>query len=110
MTSNQPPGGVRRPARKTEESEALTDRPTKPKKPKKKMQSIYFDQDIIDRARAAATHLSAYVPESGIRSLSDIVNPATEALVAQLEREYNGGKPFPPVARMSSGAPRGPRS
>ncbi|MFD0201327.1 MULTISPECIES: hypothetical protein [Saccharothrix] len=67
--------------------------------------TVNFDQDVLERARAAATYLAAYEAEAGVRSLADIVNPAVEAYVAELERRYNGGAAFRPVFRMPPGRP-----
>ncbi|MEV0681097.1 hypothetical protein AB0I60_31725 [Actinosynnema sp. NPDC050436] len=67
--------------------------------------TVNFDQDVLERARAAATYLAAYVPAAGVRSLADIVNPAVAAYVAELERRFNGGEAFRPVHRMPPGRP-----
>ena len=67
--------------------------------------TVNFDREILDRARAAATYLARNEPDAGIRSLADIVNPAVEALVAELETRFNGGLPFTPVFRMPAGRP-----
>ncbi|WP_433268809.1 hypothetical protein ACQPZF_05185 [Actinosynnema sp. CS-041913] len=67
--------------------------------------TVNFDQDVLERARAAATYLAAYEPAAEVRSLADIVNPAVEAYVAELERRYNGGEAFRPVHRMPPGRP-----
>ena len=67
--------------------------------------TINFDNTVLERARAAATWLAEAEPSAGIRSLVDIVNPAVDAYVTELEREYNEGKPFPTVLRMPSGRP-----
>ncbi|WP_447005800.1 ParB family protein [Saccharothrix isguenensis] len=67
--------------------------------------TVNFDQDVLERARAAATYLAAYEAEAGVRSLADIVNPAVEAYVADLERRYNDGEAFRPVFRMPPGRP-----
>jgi hypothetical protein len=67
--------------------------------------TVNFDREILDRARAAATYLARNEPEAGIRSLADIVNPAVEALVAELEHKFNDGLPFTPVFRMPAGRP-----
>lgn len=64
-----------------------------------------FDRDLLDRARAAATHLSAFEPHAGVRSLADIVNPAVEELVSELEIRYNDGHRFRAVSRMPIGRP-----
>ena len=45
--------------------------------------------------------------EAGVRSLADIVNPAVEAYVTELERRYNGGAAFRPESsrpRCGSGS------
>ncbi len=70
--------------------------------------TVNFDREILDRARAAATYLARNEPDAGIRSLADIVNPAVEALVAELERRFNNGLPFQPVFRMPAGRPGRP--
>ncbi|MBP2341016.1 hypothetical protein [Saccharothrix coeruleofusca] len=67
--------------------------------------TVNFDQEVLERARAAATHLAAYEPAAGVRSLADIVNPAVAAYVAELEREFNRGEAFRPVHRMPPGRP-----
>ncbi|MBM7811316.1 hypothetical protein [Saccharothrix algeriensis] len=67
--------------------------------------TVNFDREVLERARAAATYLAAYVPAATVRSLADIVNPAVEAYVAELERRYNGGEAFRPVHRMPPGRP-----
>jgi hypothetical protein len=67
--------------------------------------TVNFDREILDRARAAATYLAANEPDAGIRSLADIVNPAVEALVEELEQRFNDGVPFTPVFRMPAGRP-----
>lgn len=67
--------------------------------------TINFDNSVLERARAAATWLAEAEPAAGIRSLVDIVNPAVEAYVTELERRYNEGKPFPTVLKMPSGRP-----
>jgi hypothetical protein len=65
--------------------------------------TVNFDREILDRARAAATYLARNEPESGIRSLADIVNPAVAERVAELEAKFNEGLPFQPVSRMAPG-------
>jgi hypothetical protein len=62
--------------------------------------TVNFDRETLDRARAAATYLARNEPESGIRSLADIVNPAVADRVAELEARFNQGLPFQPVYRM----------
>ncbi|HEX5404310.1 MAG TPA: hypothetical protein VFX16_18630 [Pseudonocardiaceae bacterium] len=65
--------------------------------------TVNFDREILDRARAAATYLARNEPESGIRSLADIVNPAVAERVVELEARFNNGLPFQPVLRMPAG-------
>ncbi|MEU5693770.1 hypothetical protein [Actinosynnema sp. NPDC020468] len=67
--------------------------------------TVNFDQEVLERARAAATYLAAYEADAGVRSLADIVNPAVAAYVEELERRYNGGEAFRPVVRMPPGRP-----
>ena len=67
--------------------------------------TINFDSEVLERARAAATFLAAYEPLSGVRSLADIVNPAVEEYVVELEKRFNDGLPFRPVHRMPPGRP-----
>jgi hypothetical protein len=68
--------------------------------------TVNFDQEVLDRARAAAAHLAAHAPEAGVRSLADIVNPAVAERVAELEERFNSGQPFDPVFRLPAGRPR----
>jgi hypothetical protein len=69
--------------------------------------SLYMDEALLERLRAAATYLSAYKEDAGIRSLSDIVEPGAWAQVVELEKKYNKGKPFPPVTgKRQGGRPR----
>ena len=72
----------------------------------RKPRSVYIDEAILDRARAATVYLSSYVPESNIGSLSDMVEPGLLAEVKKLEKKYNNGEPFPPVSKMPTGRPR----
>jgi hypothetical protein len=67
--------------------------------------TINFDSEVLERARAAATYLAAYEPLAEVRSLADIVNPAVEEYVGELEEKFNGGLPFRPVHRMPPGRP-----
>ncbi|AHH94433.1 hypothetical protein KALB_1060 [Kutzneria albida DSM 43870] len=67
--------------------------------------TVNFDQGVLERARAAAAHLSAHEPGAGVRSLADIVNPAVAERVAELEERFNAGRPFDPVYRLPPGRP-----
>ncbi|MFB9909095.1 hypothetical protein [Allokutzneria oryzae] len=73
--------------------------------PRRVQRTVNFERTVLERARAAATYLAAYAPQAGVRSLADIVNPAVEERVAELEAEFNDGKPFRPVYRMPAGRP-----
>lgn len=76
-----------------------------PKSSKRVQRSIYFDEELLERLRAAAFHLNAFVPEADIHNLSDIVEPAVWKHVKELEAEYNDGQPFRKVYAL----PRGTR-
>jgi len=81
--------------------------PTVPKPAARKVQrSFYVDVDVLEDARAAVTYLGAYVPEAGVQSLADLVNPGLSAMVKQLQDTYNDGKPFRRVSHMQVGRPR----
>ena len=81
--------------------------PTVPKPVARKVQrSFYVDVDVLEDARAAVTYLGAYVPEAGVQSLADLVNPGLSAMVKQLQDTYNDGKPFRRVSHMQVGRPR----
>lgn len=67
--------------------------------------TINFEATVLERARAAAAHLSSHAPEAGVRTLADIVNPAVAERVAELEAEYNAGEPFDRVHRLAPGRP-----
>ena len=83
------------------------DPPTVPKREARKVQrSFYVDVDVLEDARAAVTYLGAYVPEPGVQSLADLVNPGLAAMVKQLQDTYNDGKPFRRVSHMQVGRPR----
>ena len=83
------------------------DPPTVPKRAARKVQrSFYVDVDVLEDARAAVTYLGAYVPEAGVQSLADLVNPGLAAMVKQLQDTYNAGKPFRRVSHMQTGRPR----
>ena len=76
-----------------------------PAAPKKIQRSFYVDVAILEDARAAVTYLGAYVPEAGVKSLADLVNPGLAAVVQQLQDTYNDGKPFRRVSHMQAGRP-----
>jgi hypothetical protein len=72
---------------------------------RKIQRSFYVDVDVLEDARAAVTYLGAYVPEAGVQSLADLVNPGLAAMVKQLQDTYNDGKPFRRVSHMQVGRP-----
>jgi len=76
--------------------------------PKRKtiQRTFHVDLEILEAARAAVTWLAAFNPESGIRSLTDLVNPGLAEQTKVLQDRYNDGKPFRRVAAMQSGRPR----
>jgi len=76
-----------------------------PAPPRKIQRSFYVDVAILEDARAAVTYLGAYVPEAGVKSLADLVNPGLAAVVQQLQDTYNDGKPFRRVSHMQAGRP-----
>lgn len=76
-----------------------------PKPSKRVQRSIYFDEELLERLRAAAFHLNAFVPEADVHNLSDIVEPAVWTRVIELEKQYNDGQPFRKVYAL----PRGTR-
>ena len=90
-----------------EPSRTHVDAPTVAKPAARKVQrSFYVDVDVLEDARAAVTYLGAYVPEAGVQSLADLVNPGLSAMVKQLQDTYNDGKPFRRVSHMQVGRPR----
>lgn len=72
---------------------------------RKIQRSFHVDIDVLDNARAAVTYLAAYVPEAGVQSLSDLVNPGLFQMTKVLQDKYNNGQPFRRVARMQAGRP-----
>lgn len=94
-------------AKVEEPSRTHVDAPTVAKPAARKVQrSFYVDVDVLEDARAAVTYLGAYVPEAGVQSLADLVNPGLSAMVKQLQDTYNDGKPFRRVSHMQVGRPR----
>lgn len=102
-------------ARRTAEPDALDAAPTppapepaesEPQRTSTKVQrTINLEVSILEDARAAVTYLAAYVPDAGVKSLADLVNPALAQAVRQLEKTYNKGEPFRRVGRMQVGRP-----
>lgn len=68
--------------------------------------SFYQEQEDTDRIRGAIMHT---IPYEGVRSLSQFLSGAAMKEVERLERQYNNGKPFPPVGarELPQGRPMG---
>lgn len=79
-------------------------------KHKSVQRSFLLRADIVEDLRAAVTALSAYKPAAGVRSISDVINPALIRSIGELQTEYNHGKKFPRVSRMAGGRPPGTTS
>lgn len=79
-------------------------------KQKSVQRSFLIRADIVEDLRAAVTALSAYKPAAGVRSISDVINPALIRSIGELQTEYNHGKKFPRVSRMAGGRPPGTTS
>lgn len=65
--------------------------------------SVMWDPEVLELARAAATYLGAYVPESHVESLADVVELGVRMAVDKLEKEWFDGQHFPKVKRMRPG-------
>ena len=79
-------------------------------KHKSVQRSFLIRADIVEDLRAAVTALAAYKPAAGVRSISDVINPALIRSIGELQTEYNHGKKFPRVSRMAGGRPPGTTS
>ncbi|MBO3662710.1 ParB family protein [Microbacterium stercoris] len=68
--------------------------------------SFYQDREDTDRVRGAILHTMA---TEGYRGLSQFIHLAVMEKVEQLEKKYNGGKPFPAVSarELPQGRPMG---
>ena len=68
--------------------------------------SFYQEQEDTDRIRGVIMHT---IPYEGVRSLSQFLSGAAMKEVERLERQYNDGKPFPPVGarELPQGRPMG---
>lgn len=91
------------PAESTTEPQAAAPRKRSKYPPKV---SFYQEQDDTDRIRGAIMHT---IPYEGVRSLSQFLSGAAMKEVERLERQYNDGKPFPPVGarELPQGRPMG---
>jgi hypothetical protein len=71
--------------------------------PKKKA-SFLIPEDLLERTRNAVVHLQG--PPLFL-SMASLITQALEAEVSRLEREHNGGAPFPSKGRVKTGRPVG---
>lgn len=97
------PAAPARPAESVTEPQAAA--PKKRSKYPPKV-SFYQEQEDTDRIRGAIMHT---IPYEGVRSLSQFLSGAAMKEVERLERQYNDGKPFPPVGarELPQGRPMG---
>jgi len=58
-------------------------------------------------AAARAAVMATAGQPGGCRSLADLITQAVNSKVAQLEREFNGGRPFPNPGSFRTGRPLG---
>jgi hypothetical protein len=108
-TPQEPPAVAPAPATPATPAESATEpqaaAPRKRSKYPPKV-SFYQEQDDTDRIRGAIMHT---IPYEGVRSLSQFLSGAAMKEVERLERQYNDGKPFPPVGarELPQGRPMG---
>ncbi len=108
-TPQEPPAAAPAPAAPATPAEGVTEpQAAAPKKRSKypPKVSFYQEQEDTDRIRGAIMHT---IPYEGVRSLSQFLSGAAMKEVERLERQYNGGKPFPPVGarELPQGRPMG---
>lgn len=86
--------------------DANTDSQQAPAKKNRPKVSFYQDEEDTNRVRGALLHTMAHEP---YRTLTDFINIAVMEKVADLEKRYNGGEPFPPVParELPQGRPMG---
>ncbi|MFG6278608.1 hypothetical protein [Microbacterium sp. S16(2024)] len=108
-TPQEPPAAAPAPAAPATPAGSVTE-PQAPA-PKKRSKyppkvSFYQEQEDTDRIRGAIMHT---IPYEGVRSLSQFLSGAAMKEVERLERQYNDGKPFPPVGarELPQGRPMG---
>ncbi|WP_434971286.1 ParB family protein [Microbacterium sp. bgisy207] len=108
-TPREPPAAAPAPAAPATPAESVTEpQAAAPKKRSKypPKVSFYQEQEDTDRIRGAIMHT---IPYEGVRSLSQFLSGAAMKEVERLERQYNDGKPFPPVGarELPQGRPMG---
>src|SRR4051794_40118220 len=59
--------------------------------------SFHLSRQVLERARAAAQYLSGLPDAEGPTTISELVERALRRELERLEREHNGGLPFPAV-------------
>lgn len=86
------------------QSAAESTKPAPKEKPKKL--TIYQEPEDTDRMRGA---MVGTIPHEGFKTLSKFVQEAIMEKVERLERQYNGGEPFPAVGPgvIPAGRPMG---
>jgi hypothetical protein len=105
----EPPAAAPAPAAPATPAESVTEpQAAAPKKRSKypPKVSFYQEQEDTDRIRGAIMHT---IPYEGVRTLSQFLSGAAMKEVERLERQYNDGKPFPPVGarELPQGRPMG---
>lgn len=108
-TPQEPPAAAPAPAAPATPAESVTEpQAAAPKKRSKypPKVSFYQEQEDTDRIRGAIMYT---IPYEGVRSLSQFLSGAAMKEVERLERQYNDGKPFPPVGarELPQGRPMG---
>jgi hypothetical protein len=69
--------------------------------------TVYVPRPLAARVRNAVAHLAGAPLFLTQASLGE---EALDAAVSRLEREHNGGKPFPPAPKKRPGRPVGSKS
>ncbi|PYC99865.1 hypothetical protein B4U78_013960 [Microbacterium esteraromaticum] len=108
-TPQEPPAAAPAPAAPATPTESVTEPQAAAAKKRSKYPpkvSFYQEQEDTDRIRGAIMHT---IPYEGVRSLSQFLSGAAMKEVERLERQYNDGKPFPPVGarELPQGRPMG---
>ena len=108
-TPQEPPAAAPAPAAPVAPVESVTEPQVAAPKKRSKYPpkvSFYQEQEDTDRIRGAIMHT---IPYEGVRSLSQFLSGAAMKEVERLERQYNDGKPFPPVGarELPQGRPMG---
>lgn len=66
---------------------------------KRQQQGINWDTDLLLYSRDVVDRLRrAYPSEPGTASLAALVDQAVREKIADFERRFNNGEPFPPIA------------